>query len=72
LGVPAIAKIKIHRPGAFFAAQKTGLSAPIFFAGVAAKKDFRFYPLRGRQARCQAFLYVKYKKVPGTFLRCTL
>jgi hypothetical protein len=27
--------------------QKTGLSAPIFFAPPGAKKDFRFYPLRG-------------------------
>jgi hypothetical protein len=31
--------------GAFFAPQKTGLSACIFFAS--GKKGYRFYPLRG-------------------------
>jgi hypothetical protein len=50
--------------GAFFAAQKTGLSACIFsaFGG----KGYRFYPLRGRTPA--EFAYQKMASLP--FLSC--
>jgi hypothetical protein len=44
--------------GAFFAPQKTGLSACIFFA--CGKKGYRFYPLRCPETASMPFLGCKF------------
>jgi hypothetical protein len=51
--------------GAFFAPQKTGLSAPIF---APAGQKFRFYPLRS-QIAARFALGVSLRETPGMGLR---
>jgi hypothetical protein len=52
--------------GAFFAAQKTGLSACIFFAY--GKKGYRFYPLRCLKTASVPFLSCEFLRSKNSWM----